>query len=345
MSRRPAPARVESDNEDISDEIEAPLVGDAEDDDVLVTHEAANDDVGQEVGTHVSADSFKHKKTLFLDVDVDASPEELNANPKLAEWNLKQELFKHFKLNVSDKDRANATEDKLFGNIEQIVPLNLEVVEHQNSLPYKVDVHAEQHLMGKTVHRHGSSIWSVMPDTSPSPVGRTVFEPSNIFDARMYEKAQLCTLKDLDEDVKLTAGNGKSRAGFATVATGTAAYDRLLKGLGDGEWRKIALTERDLNDIYEPARHARAVNVPLALGEALKGVLRSDLQEVIDRCINLEDFKFTLKRADGRAWNSPQGLHGMLVGSGIDASQSMAPEMLQRNGRVHVRFLFTFLTL
>jgi hypothetical protein len=342
---RQAPKYIEEEDGS-EEEVEAAYVGDEEAE--VVTTTEVSDPLGDElaagVGKHVKADQFENHQQLFIDVDVDASPEQLAANPRLAQFNLKQELYKHFKENLSDKDRANATEDKLVGNISQIVPLNLEVVEHQNTFPYKMELRSP-HFLGKTLHRSGNAIWTVMPGTAPTPVGRTVFEPANVFDERMYKKAQMCSLEDINEDIKMTPAT-KSRGGFATVATGTAAHDRLLKGLENGEWRHVKLTERELTDIWEPPRHARTINVPLGLGESLKQDLRNDLQEVIDRCINLEDFSFTLARADGNSkWNSPQGLHGMLVGSAVDDGQNMPAVMLQRHERAHVRLLFTFRTM
>lgn len=331
----------DDDDRDMNDE----FVGE-EEQDVVTTMEdpVAGEYSGgeaEETGKHMNAALLKNHQQLFLDVDVDASAEELAANPKLAEFHVKEEVHRHFKENLSDKDRGNATDDKLVGNVRTIVPLNLEVVEHQNTLPYKMKLSSNKHFVGKTIHRSGNAIWTVMPGTTPTPVGRTVFEPANIFDERMYNKARMCTMEDIDEDIKMTNAT-KARAGFSTVATGTAAHERLKKGLDNGEWRKIRLTEAEMVEIFEPPRHARTINVPLALGEALKADLRSDLQEVIDRCINLEDFVFKLERADGSKFNSPQKLHGALVGSDIDEGQNVPNVLLQQNARCHVRLLFTF---
>jgi len=336
------------DDSDIDEELvagDAAGGGGADDQDVVTTMEdpvAGNyGGQGEETGKHVDTNILGNFQQLFLDVDVDASPEQLAANPKLAEFHLKEEVHKHFKENLSDKDRANASDDKLVGNVRTIVPLGLEVVEHQNTMPYKMQLSSNKHFVGKTVHRAGNAIWTVMPDTSPTPVGRVVFEPANIFDERMYNKAKMCTMQDIDEDIKMTSAT-KARAGFATVATGTAAHDRLKKGLDNGEWHKIHLSDAEWNDIFDPPRRSRTINVPLALGEALKADLRSDLQEVIDRCINLEDFVMRLERADGSKFNAPQGLHGLLVGGELDDGSAMATQMMQTNKRCHVRLLFTF---
>jgi hypothetical protein len=298
--------------------------------------------LADKVSEHLGEEQFTSgNQSLFIDVDVDASPEALAGNKALAEVRFKEELHKAFKKNLSEKDRANATEDQLVGSIHTIVPLDLEVVEHQNTLPYKMELQSDQ-FVGKSLHRNGRAMWTVAPGTQNTPVARKIFEPANIFDQRLYEKSQMCSLADIDDDIKLTSAT-KARAGFSTVATGTTAHEKLAKGFDKGEWRKFKLTQAEQIDICDPPSNARTVTVPLALGEALRSKLRAEWQEVIDRCISAEDLTFRLARSDGLPFNSPQGLHGALVGSDLDATgDGMVNIMLNRQERAHVKLLFTY---
>lgn len=343
-----APKRVEEPDGEEYDSMDEELLGE-EEQDVVTTMEDGNNTVAGDyesaANKHIDTQTLENFSQLFIDVDVDASPDQMASNLKLAEVHFKEELHRHFQENLSDKDRNNAGEDNLHGNVRTIVPLGLEVVEHQNTLPYKMEVVSNKHFLGKAVHKAGNAIWTVYPGTQPTPVGRMVFAPANVFTERMYHKAKMCTMADIDDDIKMTSAT-KQRAGFATVATGTAAHDRLKKGLDKGEWAKVRISDEEWNEIFDPPRRARTINVPLPLGEALKADLRSDLQSVMDRTINIEDFTFTLRRSDGLKFNAPQNMHGMLVGNGLDNGEAngdgMTERMMATSARAAVRFLFTF---
>lgn len=346
MSRQRPYSTIDSDEE--YDDMNAPLVEagqGGDDDDTMTTVEAAADvsDDEPNVGKHVSKDWFGNKMTVRLNIDVDASPEQLAANPELANWGLKQELHKLFKQNIADKDRSNAADDQLVGNVDQIVPLEARIVGHQNTLPYAMDLKCK-HFVPASIHRHGSGLHYIPPGTETATVNGVLLQPNNILDERMYRLAQECSLEELDEDIKLTLGT-KSRPGFATVVVGTAAHEKLLSGLKKHEWRHIKVTDQEWAQIFEAPEYARSVTIPLKLGEALKSDLQKNLQDVIGRCISAEDFTFSVVRADGLGFAAAQNLHGMLVGSGIDDNQQMAAEILGRSSRAHFAMDFTFFTM
>lgn len=303
--------------------------------------EAENIDAGLE---HVKKENYKGAQWVMMDIEVLASPEELQAGHVSTTWKLAPHLPKHLKQNMAAKNRDNAADHELAGNLGRCVPLQLEIVQQKNSMPFAMAIRAPG-MLAKTFDRHNNYLWRVPPDTATMKVNELIFEPTNPITKNMYLNSTMYTLEELEDDIKVFEKTAKREA-YGTVAVKSLAYAHLMDNLDLGKWKEE--TEHlDLDAIYSaPERHTRAVEVTPKIATQLKTILAKPTNEVLERCLNLEDFNVELVRADGQTeYNSAANLHGELVGSEVDADGKIRADKLLQRGIFHVKAKFHYFLL
>lgn len=308
-------------------------------------NEAADYRVDESIGRHLSTDVFKQVQSIIVDIDVMASPDELARGFVPSEWKLLPHLSKKLKQNLALKNRDVAGDADHAGDLRRCIPLQFEILQQANTLPFFMGIRAPG-MMDKTVYRQGACLWRVPPDTATMalPIGAGMaFEPTNVIDRHMYNNFRVCTPEDLAESITVVKGS-KGKPGYGTISVGSVAYDDLIENLNAGAWRELDLTEEELDAIYEPPRHQHTVQVRQKMAEQLQVKLQQPLNDVIDRCVNLEDFTISVVRADGNPhFNSPQGLHGELVGSENDPLHKLSSTKLLTRGMFHIKAKFDYL--
>ncbi len=153
---------------------------------------------------HLHKDMFAKAQKALIDIDITASPAELQSSGASNVWKLLPHLSKELKQNLALKNRNAASGDQLAGNLNRCIPLNLEIVQQKNSFPYPMGIKIPG-MMDANLHRNGQCVWRVPPDTQTMMVGKAVFEPTNIVNKYMYNNYRMCTLEDLNNDVKFFA--------------------------------------------------------------------------------------------------------------------------------------------
>lgn len=325
MYRRPAqPAFIEEDydHEELGDVVETdePVVG---------------EEAKQQPVRHLNESNFDKISEVLFDIDCAASPEELASKIKSAEWKLQAHVTKQLKDNIATTNRKNANDDERVGNLRYCIPLGFEVVMHQNTHKYPMVVVCDA-MMNKNVYKHGSGLWRMPPETPAQMVNQKVFEPVSVIDHFVFKKGRMVTLQDLEDDIKIVPGS-KGRSGYGTVAVNSLAYDQLLDELDHGAWTNEPLSEEQLRDIDHPG-HKRTVEVTAQMAKDIKEQLAGPVRELQARCIDLENMSFRVQRADGQqVFNSPEGLHGELVGSDLDVDHKLPNKALNTRQNVYVK--------
>lgn len=178
-------------------------------------------------------------------------------------------------------------------------------------------------------------------------VNEMILEPTNPVSEEMLENSTLYSLKNLNEDLQLIEGKDKSLDAdkYATVVTGTMAYTQLVKALKAGVWSNVEDIDRPT--IYQaPERGLRKVEITYDMGKELYEFLAKPIREVLERCINLEDFNVEYVRADGESeFNSPNGLHGQIIGSELDEDHKIRDDVLNKRGVFHVMARLSYFLL
>jgi hypothetical protein len=328
-----APVQVEEQYSDVDEEINEEVIENV----AAIEGEAS-------IPRHVSQDSFKGRKSALLNISFTGTPEEFAQNKTKCEWRLASNVPRHLKHNLADVNRNVASDDNLHGSLKRVVPLDFEVVAHRNSAPseYGIDIEG---LMPQVISSHGACLWAVPADTPYTKVNEKVFEPTNFIDEHIMETMQVCTFDDLKEDIQVKAA-GKGKPGYGTVAVGTLAHAQLIESMNSGRWDAEPLDEEHRLHIYDPPAHRRTIEVTPRIAIELKQELEGPLRDLEKRCMNLEDLVVRLSRQDGIAhFNSPEGLHGELVGSDIDPTHKLGSDRLNQICNVTVLARLTYAAL
>jgi hypothetical protein len=287
-------------------------------------------------GTHVVPEMYRKPQTVIMDISFNASPEELAAGDVDCDWRLEDHLPKYLKQNVADKNRSQATDDQLKGNLRRAVPIQLEILRDHNTMPFPMHITAPGMANG-SMSKHGPSLWYTEAKTVSQPVKEFVFVPENIIDKYMVKNNMNMNPDDLDSFIQLHEGKK-----IATVAVHSPAYDKLVTNLRAGKWQEHDLDEHQWNSIMEPGPRQTLVEVPYAIGKTLYDNMVEPIKDFTDRCIDLENFYVRASRADNQPWNSRNNLVGETIGSDLDPDHALPSEALTTRQVYHVKARLTY---
>lgn len=302
------------------------------------------------IGKHLTPDMFTQSQTAWIDIEINASPHELAQGHVSTDWKLSAHLPRNLKQIMTTKDRDKAGDEHLAGNLKRCIPLQMEICQQMNNLPFAMAIKA-QGMLSKNLSQHDAYLWRV-PAGMCSTANQMAFEPTNVIDRHMYNNYRICTLEDLDNDIKVYKKSGKT-PGYGTIALGSLAYETLIENLHRGAWREefqgatseeAEAKQAKLAAIYRPAQFQHHVEVPERIASQLREYLETPIREVMDRCMNLEDFTITCHRADGNPdFASPKGLIGELVGSNVDPNSKISSAKLGIRQTFHIKAKLTYL--
>lgn len=289
--------------------------------------------------THLTKDMFTKAQSVLIDIDITASPAELAQGGGQNVWKLMSHLTKEFKQNLALKNRHLASGEELAGNLNRCIPLHLEILQQKNSFPFPVGIKIPG-MMDVNLHKHGQCVYRVAPETQTMLVGQAAFEPTNIVNKYMYSNYRMCTLEDLNNDVKFVGKTAKKPA-YATVAVGSLAYETLCSNLEEGKWQS-ELGHIDVEEIFDPKRN-HTVQITEKMGKQIVDTLHPVIKEAADSFINIEDFNVEIVRADGqRAFDSTTGIHGELIGSNAVNAPKIVSDKLQTRQTFYLKARLDF---
>jgi len=294
------------------------------------------------VPEHVSKDMFTHVQSVPIDIEVTASPEDLERNPELCIWKMQSQLTKHFKQNLATHNRMNARSEDLRGNLDRILPLGFDVEMQANTFPYAMGMDIPG-MMRSNVHRTGVCTYRLPPHLSASATSKSIFDPENKVGRHAYENYKLCTLEDLQHDIEFKAGRHQ-QDDHALVTVGSLAYDTLVKSIKNGAWRD-EMTRQEIEHIFNPSTYS--VEVPHAVGNDIKEFLLPDVEQTAKSFINIADFNIRIHRADGeKSFISPKKIAGAInqTAGGKNTSTKINMDALQRNCTFYIKGLMHYVT-
>jgi hypothetical protein len=301
-----------------------------------------NEAVAADPTQHVSRDMFTKVQTVFIDIDITATPVELANSKELNVWRLKDNITKAFKKNVAIKNRHLAGEEHLEGNLQRCLPLGFEIVRESNSFPYPMGIEVPG-ILSNNVHKHGVSVWRTPPHTPTLMVGQSVFDPAHITSVMDYTNYRMCTLEDLKADIRFVEASKSTGApAHATIAVGSLAHESLLMDLDKGLWQEER-ANLDIQTIYEPGNN-HSVQVTKRMGEMLMKKLSEPIASVAESFINLEDFNVKIVRADAYGdFDSPKGIAGELIGGDKQLSSKLRTDVLQKKAHYSTKVKLDFI--
>jgi hypothetical protein len=300
--------------------------------------------VAAEAGGHLRPETFLNRQTVDLDIDFVGSPVDFNEGTADTVYRLAPHLPKHLKVNMADKDRHLAGDEHLAGNLRRMVPLEFEILQQANTLPYFAGIQCE-HMMSRNLHRHGNVLHRVPPNTPTMKYNEKVFEPVSVIDRKMYDEFVVQTPEMVEASIREVPAT-KSKPAYANVDVGTLAHDTIKHNLKKGAWKDVPLSESQLRAIFKPKSHVRAVEVPIDIARPVKERLLQEARDVEARCVNAEDLTFTLVRADGiDGFKTVDNLHGQMIGSKAESVDALATQLITKRGMFHVKARLTYILL
>lgn len=300
--------------------------------------------------THLTTDMFNKVQTIYFHMEINGSPEEFQGAKADPTWSLKPHITKHLKQIMATKNRDRANGEDLAGNLQNCIPLCLEIVSDANSFPYTMGFMFPG-MVPKVLTSHGRHTWATAADAPKTMVNRKITDPSNIFTQFMYDNWSKCSLESLDEDIHHLKGKNK---GFSNINVGSLPYKVLLDNLDDQTdpnkedaiWLQYNMTDEEIDAIYDAEENTRIrqVMVPTAIAQDIYDKLKGPLEEIRASFTKLDDMVVQFHRADGyKAWNDYRGLHGELVGNNADPNKRIRTTKLTKRARYAVMCKLDFL--
>lgn len=287
---------------------------------------------------HLTPDMFVKAQEMVFDIEVVASPAQMEQTPSLRTWKLAPQMLHHLKQNLATTNRDRATEAQLAGNLQRCIPLHMEVLEKMNTFPYAMGIEIPG-MMNKNLHRHGACVVRLPAGVQFTALGtpQAVFEPTNNVSAYMYDNYKLCTVEDLANDITFVKGT-KNTKGHAMVSVNSLAYDSLVDNLKNPRnWRNQRhLINRSLID--EPDETVAAVQVTEAMGRDLHELLRGPIEEAAASFTNLADFNVKFVRADDQSsFVDGRTIAGELMADTTISAPVMRSEIMQRASTFYIK--------
>jgi hypothetical protein len=298
--------------------------------------------IGVDATSHISKDIFTSFQTVTIDFDITASPAELAADPGLAQWSLASHLSSKLKQNLALKNRHLAGEGELAGNLGMCLPLGLDILQQQNELPFFMGIQIPG-MMNTNLHRDGSCLWRVPPNTQTMGVNRAAFQPVNVVNQWSYHNLCSCTSDDLKEALQIHPAKG-NQPGHSTVLVGSLPYELMVKTFKKGGWRD-QLDQFDAERFFNPGPHQVRVQCTEQMGREMLQYLAEPIKEAEASLINLNDLVVNFVRADGvEAFDTPKKISGEIIGNtrkGI-STQKINTAILQKRATFHIKADFHY---
>lgn len=301
---------------------------------------------------HLKPDSYANMESMIIDIDFVGSPQDFATGAATSTWTVNQDMTRHFKQNMSDKDRHLATDDKLAGHVKRAIPVAFQIIQQMNSLPFAGEIRCEK-MLPRTMHRENVALHRCQHCDLMS-VDLNVFSPTSLVDKDMVENSRVCTPEMIEDTVNMVeAKGGKNKNDYGTVvirngAKKTLAYNMLTHNLRKGKFAGEGLSKDQIDAILYPTKKQRIVEITANMARGLKTKLLKDANDMLERCMDLEkDLTFTYARSDGETtFNSANKLEGSLIGAIVDETNAAQNNpLLTAVGTFHVKAIFRYMTL
>lgn len=295
------------------------------------------------VPKHLSSD-YGTPHEVVMDIEVAHTLQELAANPQLAVFKLAPHLNKNWKTNIARKNRSNASGADLRGNNNMGVIVGFKIYEKGNINPVAFGLKSS-HLVSRNLSRHDAYVERVPAHFAPQSipqVGRPIFDPNHIVDEEMAQKLRLLNMQDLKEIVVPREKAGHKYYEIASkslvhywIANEIAQYAN--DPVPDHPWAN-EFDQFDVQKVADPGL-SHTFEVTEKIGKDALAFFEPQVREASSALVNLEDFSFTVERADGhKAFDAPHGLIGEIVGeNGKSDTRKINETFLNKRGLVYFK--------
>lgn len=300
-------------------------------------------EIHEPIPTHVTPNMFTHYQEMPIDIEIVASPVDLQRNPSKCTWKFQPHLSKEFKQNLAVSNRSRAGADDLVGNLERMLPLGFDVQMHGNGFPYAMGIDIPG-MMRRNLHRSGMCVHRVPAFTAVQAFDKPIFDAESKVSEHMYRNYRLCTMEDLNEDIEFKPAKGQNEA-YASVAVGSLAHETLVDNLRKGHWSEENLSRQQIQSIFHPGDNY-TVQVTEKMGKDVKELLRPEVEQVASSFINANNFAVTIYRADGvEGFATPKQIAGAIstAAGGKETATKINMDALNRNAVFYVKGVLKFL--
>merc|ERR1712013_84661 len=291
-----------------------------------------SDEDAMAIQEHIKPNMFTHYLTLPIDIEVVASPVELQRNPSKCRWKFQPHLSKEFKQNLAMTNRSQAGAENLVGNLDRLLPLGFEVKMHGNTFPYAMGIDIPG-LMSRNLHKSGMCAHRVPTGTQMQKADMHIFDPESKVSRHMYENYRMCTMEDLDEDITFHKANPGKHDAHATIAVGSLAYETLAESLQKGCWQEEGLSRQQIAEVFSPGERY-TVQVTEKMGKDVRERLRPEVERMANSFISVNNLSVNIHRADGvEGFATPKQIAGAInsAAAGKNTATKINMDALNRN--------------
>lgn len=289
-----------------------------------------------EIPRHVNASMFSNYQRVPIDIEITASPVDLQRNPSLCKWKIQPHISKQFKTNLALQNRNNPSEADLAGNLDRMLVIGFDVTMHGNTFPYAMGMDIPG-MMKTNVHKHGACTYRLPPGLQMESTQKSIFDAENPVSEYAYRNYRMCTMEDLNEDIEFKKGSDKYEP-HAMITVGTMAYETLTDSLKKGCWREEALTQEQIQHIFNPP--TSRIEVTDKIGRDIHTFLKGKVEGTAKSLISVNDLVISVHRADGvRGFDTPKQIAGAINASagGKVTATKVNMDALQRTSTFYVK--------
>lgn len=260
---------------------------------------------------HLQAEDMWGVQTKIFDITMPAGVtlETLQAKHKNGvNWELPAELKNMLRQVSTRRNRTNAGEDDLVGDLGKFLFLGAEVISEYSDCPKPLGVLIPG-LVPNVYRSTGRFNW-VIPagNGSTTRVGEPIFEPDNYFTKYMYQHKQKCDLKTLAQHIRLNFDPTKQVAGMESHGVG---WKVLTDNMARGEYASAAEGIYAMNEhifANPDSQYSHMAKVPFEIAQEIYDAIATPLKEIESAYTDFNTFKVRFVPADGESWANPAGL-------------------------------------
>lgn len=260
-------------------------------------------------------------------------------------WEMPSELKQSLRQVNKLRNRTNATDEELVGDLGKFLFLSAEVISEKSNSPKDLAVDIPG-LVPTNYTSNGRHNWVIEAGNgNPVVLNENIFEPDNYFTKQMYEHEQKCDLKTLATHINLNHDPEKQ---IATMETQGVGWKVLTDNMAAGRFADCAAAIYENNKhVFEEGNTDRSylAKVPYDIAEEIYEAIATPLKEIEKSYTDINTFRVRFSPADGEAWTHSAGLIQESYGFDSDSKgyekETLANKPIQASIRLRVKYVLS----
>jgi hypothetical protein len=308
--------------------------------------------MGEEIGeeaigegedeVHLRDEEMEGTQEIIVRASITGTMADL-AEPTKCIWKIQPNNLNNFRTNTRRLNRRNASDKDLIGDLSKSIIFDVQQMASGNSFPVPLGVEIPEclpkHLT--TADAYNTILAPHMP--SHNDGGRSIYSPNNLFTRAMYKTHGRCDLKSLKKQIIFPDDD----SGEALINISGLAWNRVMEYADRVEsWAGSAdyLWDIEARRRSDNTRRRKFEPIPQHIAKDVYDDIVMDINDISKAFVDLNKFSVKYARADGREFDSVQGLIGQQSSFGSETGTNYKNHAINRVNHAWVDLKIKYVT-